>query len=230
MSYVAAGVAIAGLGTTIYGKIKAGQAQKKLENAQSPAYTPSQSISDYYDKALQRYSVNPYNSAQYQQQQQNIQNETAAGLQTLQGRGGAASGAGALVAGGQEAQLSNTAQAQQQGAQALGQLGQAAGAQTQQGEMTFDINQQQPFTRNYNLLAMKAGGANQLANAGIATFNSGLNSLASQQAMKKYGYLGGNQTNSATAPVGGYQSGQIPGYNQAAAGIPNLSSSTSLPY
>lgn len=201
MSFVAAGVGVAGLGTAIYGSIKAGQDQKKLEKAQSPAYTPSQSIADYYQKALDRYSLDPYQSAAYQQQQQNIQNQTATGLGTLQGNRSAIGGVGALVAGGQTAQLANTAQAQQQQGAALGQLGQAAGAQTQQGEMAFDVNSMQPFTRNYNLLAMKASGANQLANAGISSVNNAANSIGSQMAMKKYGYGGGNSQKPLTGPV-----------------------------
>src|ERR1700743_3495161 len=114
MSWVAAAVGAVGLGTTIYGDIKAHNQQNKLEKMSGPAYTPSMSIADYYNKALQRYSLNPYQSAAYQQQLQQIQNTTAAGLAGLQGRGAAIGGVGALTQNQNNAQLGATAMAEQQ--------------------------------------------------------------------------------------------------------------------
>src|SRR5579871_708198 len=103
MSYVAVGVAggsaLVGLGETAWKSIEAHKTQKELEGKQSPAYTPSQSIADYYQKALARYSLNPYQNAAYQQQLQNIQNAQAAGIQGLQDRRSAIGGVGAVVAG-----------------------------------------------------------------------------------------------------------------------------------
>jgi hypothetical protein len=226
MSWVAAAVGAVGLGTTIYGDIKAHKTQSQLANMKSPVYTPSQSIADYYNKALQRYSINPMQSATYQQSLQNAQQATAQGYNALQGRGAAVAGASALTAGQNNALLGATGQAQQQQAQALSQVGQAAGAQSQQQQQAFDINQQQPFTRNYNLLAMKAGGYNQIANAGLQTFGGAVNSYMQSNALGKYfGQQGGQQ-----APVGGYQSSQIPAYQQAAANIPGYSAGVQLPY
>lgn len=229
MSFVAAAVGAVGLGTTIYGDVKAHQQQTKLENAKSPAYTPSQSIADYYNKALQRYSQNPYQSAAYQQQLQQIQGSTAQGIGALQDRRSGIAGIGSLVQGANQGKLQATGMAEQQQGQNLAQLGQAAGAQAGQQSQAFDINQQQPFTRNFNLMAMKAGGFNQLANAGLQTFGGAVNSYMQSQSLNKYlgqGQVGGGKS----APQGGYQSGQIPAYQQAAAGIPNLSSSVQLPY
>jgi hypothetical protein len=187
-----------GAGETIYKGIQAHKTQEELERKQSLVYTPSQSIADYYQKALARYSLNPYQNAAYQQQLQNIQSAQAAGIQGLQDRRSAIGGVGAVVAGSQGAQLANTAAVQQQQSSALAQLGQAAGAQTQQQEQAFDINQVQPFTRNYNLLAMKAAGQNQVANAGLQTFNSGLNSLSNQMMLNKM--YGTNNGSSSPAP------------------------------
>lgn len=200
MSFVAAAVGAVGLGTSIYGDIKAHDTQKKLEKAQSPAYTPSQSIADYYAKALQRYSINPFQSATYQQQLQNTESQQASALNNLQGRREGVAGAGAIVQGSNNALLGATAAAQQQQGQALGQLGQAAGAQTQQQEQAFNINQTQPFERNYNLLAMKAAGANQLANSGLQTFNSSLNSLGQQMSLSKYLGTQSSGNNSSSTP------------------------------
>lgn len=218
MSFVAAAVGAVGLGTSIYGDIKAHDTQKKLEKAQSPAYTPSQSIADYYAKALQRYSINPFQSATYQQSLQNTQSQQSSALNNLQGRREGVAGAGAIVQGSNNALLGATANAQQQQAGALGQLGQAAGAQTQQQEQAFNINQTQPFERNYNLLAMKAAGANQLANSGLQTFNSGLNSVGQQMSLRKY--FGTNSNNGGSAP---YNLGGGAGAVYAQQGGQNLS-------
>lgn len=186
MSWVAAAVGAVGLGTSIYGDIKAHNAQKKLENAKSPTYTPSQSIADYYQKALQRYSVNPYQSAAYQQQLQNVQQSQANSLNSLQGRREGLAGVGAITANSNNAILGATGAADQRQAQALGQLGEAAGAQTGQQQTAFNINQQQPFERNYNLLAMKAAGANQVANAGEQTALSGAQGFGQNLALRNY--------------------------------------------
>lgn len=186
MSWVAAAVGAVGIGTSIYGSIKAHNEQKKLENAQSPTYTPSQSIADYYQKALQRYSVNPYQSAAYQQQLQNVQQSQANSLNSLQGRREGLAGVGAVTANSNNALLGATGAADQRQGQALGQLGEAAGAQTGQQQTAFNINQQQPFERNFNLLAMKAAGANQLANAGFQTAFSGATNAGKNLALSNY--------------------------------------------
>ena len=231
MSFVAAAVGAVGLGTSIYGDIKAHDTQKKLEKAQSPAYTPSQSIADYYAKALQRYSINPFQSATYQQQLQNTESQQASALNNLQGRREGVAGAGAVVQGSNNALLGATAAAQQQQGQALGQLGQAAGAQTQQQEQAFNINQTQPFERNYNLLAMKAAGANQVANAGLQTAVSGANSFGQNLALRNY--LNGQKQNQTTgsgfAPTSGnassvyaQQAGSNLGFNPQLAQAYNL--------
>lgn len=220
MSWVAAAVGAVGLGTSIYGSIKAHKEQKKLENAQSPTYTPSQSISDYYQKALQRYSVNPYQGAAYQQQLQSVQQSQANSLNNLQGRREGLAGVGAITANSNNALLGATGAADQRQAQALGQLGEAAGAQTGQQQMAFNINQQQPFERNYNLLAMKAAGANQVANAGMQTFQSGLNGVSQQMSLNKYfgGQNSGNTsggTQDLGAASGNYLYAQQPGQNMS---------------
>lgn len=214
MSWVAAAVGAVGLGTSIYGKIKAGQEQRKLENAQSPVFTPSRGIADYYNKALSRYNLNPYQTPLYQQQLQMAQGSTAAGLNALQGRGAALAGVGGLVSGQNNTLLNAGAMAQEQQAQALAQLGGAAGANAGQQMQAFDINSMQPFVRNYNLLAMKAGGANQLANAGLQTFNSAANSYGQQLALKNY--FGGQNSNTGSPNTnldtnGSWMYGQQPG-------------------
>lgn len=54
--------------------------------------------------------------------------------------------------------------------------------------MAFEVNQQQPFERKYNLLAMKAGAANQTANAGMSNIFGGLQNLQNYNLYnKEYG-------------------------------------------
>lgn len=217
MSWVAAAVGAVGLGTSIYGSIKAHDQQKKLENAKSPTYTPSQSIADYYQKALQRYSVNPYQSAAYQQQLQNVQQNQANALNNLQGRREGLAGVGAVQANSNNALLGATGAADQRQGQALGQLGEAAGAKTGQDQTAFNINQTQPFERNYNLLAMKAAGANQLANAGEQTALSGAQSFGQNLALRNYlrgqGSTGGGGIQNLGAASGNYLYAKQPGQN-----------------
>ena len=79
---------VGGIAQSIIGGIQAHKARKALENLKSPTYTPNQSILDYYNKALARYNINPYQSQLYKMQNQNIQRGIAQGLNALsQGRG-----------------------------------------------------------------------------------------------------------------------------------------------
>lgn len=177
-----------GLGQSIVGGIQAHKAQRKLEKLVS-SYTANQSIMDYYTKALNKYNVNPYSSALYRMQMQNADRGLTTGINALNDRKSVLGGISSLVQGRNDASLRAAAAAEGQQSQALGQLGQATAMKAQE-----DFK---PFEMKYNLLAMKAGGGNQIANAGLSNLYGGLGNISNYYAAKNaYGDSGGY--NSAT--------------------------------
>ncbi len=84
ISGVAGGLqTLVGLGQTIFGGGKARRTQRDLENYAN-SFQPNQSIMDYYNKSLAKYNANPYNSQQYQQQNNRINSNLATGIGALQ--------------------------------------------------------------------------------------------------------------------------------------------------
>ena len=165
--------AAVGLGQAIFGGIKAKKTQKELEGMQTPTYEGSESIMDYYNKALNRYNANPYQSQQYQYASNAANRNQAAGIGALQDRKSAVGGISRLTALGNDANLKAGVMAEQQQNQRFGQLGQAAGMKTQDELRQFQQNKLAPYEQKYNLLSMKAGAANQTTNAGMGNiFNS----------------------------------------------------------
>lgn len=165
-----------GLGQAVLGGIKAHKAQKQLENLQTPVYNQSKSILDYYNTALSRYNQNPYQSQQYQYANQQADRSMAAGINALQGRGGAVGAISRLSALRNDAALRAGVNAEQEQNQRFGQLGQAAQLKTNEGDKAFQYNQLAPYEKKYNLLAMKGAGGNQIANAGISNLFGGIQS------------------------------------------------------
>jgi hypothetical protein len=93
-----------------------------------------------------------------------------------------------LVAGANRASLGNIANAEQINSRALGQLGHAASAKSNEDKMAFNINEMQPFERKYNLLAAKASGGNKSVGAGISNIFGGFNAYKDMQsAQNTYG-------------------------------------------
>jgi len=169
-----------GLGAlqSLIGGGKAKKAQKQLENLQSPTYSKNQGITDYYNQALSRYNVSPTASAMYKRQMQNIGRNTATGLSAFQDRRSGQAGISSLLRGANDASLNAEVAAENQKNQRFNELGQATGMNANEDDKAFQYNQQQPYERKYNLLAMKAGAANQTANAGISNMFGGLNSIS----------------------------------------------------
>lgn len=174
----------AGIAQTIFGGIRAKKAQKELEKMQSPTYTPSQSITDVYNKALQRYNTNPYQSAFYKNQAQQVQRGVSQGLNALQGRGMALAGVNALVQGQNDAMLQTAATAEQQQAQRFNDLQQAAQQQAGQDQLAYQYNSLMPFERKSGLLSAKAAGGAATMNAGLSNIFGGLQSLSGMGAMR----------------------------------------------
>ena len=171
-------IAQAGIGAlqTIGGWIQQHKATKELEKLTN-SYKPNQSILDYYNKALQRYNVNPYQSSMYRHSMQGAERGLAGGISALQDRRSALAGVGKLVQGYNDASLKSAATAEGQQAQALGQLGQAAGMKTQE--------EKYPFELKYGLLASKASGGTSIANAGIQNLGNAASSYSQMQMLKK---------------------------------------------
>lgn len=129
-------------------------------------YQPNRSILDFYNKALQRYNVNPYTSALYTRQAEQARAGTAQGIAALADKRSTIAGLPRLIQGQNDAMLNAAAAAEGQQAQALSQLGQATGMKANEDRYKFE--------NKYNLLAMKAGAANQGVNAGIQNIFGGL--------------------------------------------------------
>src|SRR3990167_10706685 len=183
----------AGIVQSIIGGGKARRAEKEMERMVA-SYKPNASILDYYNKALQRYNVNPYTSQLYNQQQNMIRGGTAQGIANLQDRRSVLAGLPALIQNQNDSLLKAGAAAEGQQAQALGQLGQATGMKAQE-----DFK---PFEMKYNLLSAKAGGGAQTMNAGLGNIFGGLSNM-SQMAMIK-SFYGNDMNGSGDNGSGGY--------------------------
>jgi len=179
-----------GLAQTVGGWIQQRKATKALEKLQSPQYAQNKSILDYYNQALARYNVSPTDSAMYKRQTRDIDRGVSTGINALQDRRSATAGLSSLIRGASDARLDANVAAEQQRDQRFSQLGGATQMKVGEDDKAFHINQQQPFERKYNLLAMKAGGGNQIMNAGIANTFGGLQSYQNTAMLDKM--YGGN--------------------------------------
>src|SRR5689334_18250748 len=95
-SLVSAGQSAIGGLQAIIGGIKAAKYQRQLQKMVD-SYQPSAGILDFYNKALQRYSANPYTSSLYTNASNNIRSGTAQGLNQFQDRRSALAGIAPLV-------------------------------------------------------------------------------------------------------------------------------------
>lgn len=168
-----------GIGQTLFsGKHRA---EKRLEKLQTPTYGANQSILKYYNDALQRYNVNPYQSQQYQYANQKSNQNFASGINALQGRGSAVGGIAKLTALKNDADLRAGVQAEQSQSQRFGQLGGATQMKVSDDLRQYQQNVLAPYEKKYNLLALKASGANKTAGAGIQNIFGGLQGVQDNQ-------------------------------------------------
>jgi hypothetical protein len=159
----------AGVAQGIFGAIQAGKAQKQLNKLQSPQYKQNQSIMDFYNEALKRYNVSPTDSAMYKRQMQSVNRNMA---NALNGYGNES--VSSILRAGNDAALNANVAAEAERSNRFGQLGSAAGMKAGEDDKAFQFNQYMPFERKYNLLSQKAGGGNQIMNAGISNIFGGL--------------------------------------------------------
>ncbi len=158
--------AVGGLVQGLIGSGRARRAQRALERLQTPTTESDRGISDYYDMAR-----NPTNSLEYQLAQRNANSGVAQGLQAFQDRRSGLVGIGGLIR-----QRNNMLL--QAGASAQSRLGQATQMKAADNQRVWHINKYLPYEKQYNILAAKAGGANQLANAGFSNIFGGLQTAA----------------------------------------------------
>lgn len=192
----------AGLLQSVIGGIQAGRAQRQLSNLQSPKYTPNKSILDFYGEALNRYNVDPTQSAMYKRQVGDINRSVATATQGLQDRRSGTAGVSSLLRYMGDAKLKANVAAENERDQRFGVLGSAAGMKASEEGKAFQINEMMPFERKYNLLAAKAAGGNQVANAGLSNVFGGLQNLYNYNLLNKE-YGGGSKSAKAKSSYGG---------------------------
>lgn len=175
---IAAGVQTAiGLAQGIIGGIKAKKAQKALERLETPTYTQNQGILDYYNQALSRYGVSPTDSAMYKRQTQDINRNVSQGISSLQDRRSGLAGTSSILRAANDAKLNANVAAEQEKNRRFAELGGATQAKAGEDYKAFQYNKIAPYEKKYNLLAMKAGAANQAANAGMKNAFGGIQSM-----------------------------------------------------
>lgn len=159
---------------------------KKKENAlenYANTYQPNSSIMDYYNKALNNYSANPYTSAAYQNQTNQINRNLQGGIAASSDRRGGLSTLTGLVQGADDAEAKAGINAEATNRANLGLLGRATGMKSAE-----DFK---PFQMKYNLLAAKAGAAAKQKSMGLQNMFGGLSSAATALSG---GLLGSKQT------------------------------------
>lgn len=190
LSLLPAGIGlVGGIAQSIIGGIKQHKAVKALEKLQTPVYTPNKAIGDYYQQALNRYNVNPYQSNEYQYAQKQAQRALGTGIGALQDRGNALQGVAALVNATDNNMNRAAVNAQGQQNAAFGQLGNATNMKAGDDFKAFHYNVEAPYQKKYNLLSMKAGAGGQMLNAGLQNAFGGL-SNASMVAAGQQGQYG----------------------------------------
>lgn len=183
---------------TLFGGGRANKAQNEMEKM-IRNYKGSESIQDYYTKALNKYNMNPYNSAMYQLQSENARSGTAQGINALQDRRSALGGVSSLVANQNNNLLKAAAAAEGQQAQALGQLGQATAMKDREDKYKFEAK--------YNLLGAKAGGGGNIMNAGLSNLYGGIGNISDYAMVNRMYGNGGEGTANSSNSGGGYSDG-----------------------
>jgi hypothetical protein len=186
--------ALGGMLQGIIGSSRARRTQRELENLQTPTEQSNAAVNNLYAGA----NADPYSSSFYKMQQQNAGRATVNGLRGAQDRRGGLAIVGNLVRGQNDALLRAGATAEQQQQQ---RLAQATGFKVRDDQRLFDINKMMPYQKKFGLLAQKASGANQLANAGWKNLFGGLQTAA-------MGGVGGGGKSSGTPNYLSYGEGE----------------------
>ena len=108
---------------------------------------------------------------------QNLNRNVAGTINALQDRRSAIAGLPGLLRGASDASLNTEVAAENEKNQRFAQLGGATGMKAAEDRMAYQQNELAPFERKYNLLAQKAGAANQLTNTGLSNIFGGLQNM-----------------------------------------------------
>ncbi len=174
----AAASLIGGAAQAIFSGRKRKERALEEYNKNAPKYQQNAGILDYYNKALSRYDPNAYNSASYRKGQADINSNLVTGINAAQDRRSGLAAIGGLTVGANRAALGNIANAEKIQGVNLGALGNAARAKLGEDRMAFKVNEQDPFERQYNLLAMKAAQAAKTQNNGLQNIFNGLSNAS----------------------------------------------------
>lgn len=179
-----------GFAQSIFGGGARRAAEKDLEN-QVRNYKVSPGIIDYYNKALARYSTNPYTGQFYTNQSNQINRNLATGINAAQDRRSGLSAISTLTRGANDAASRAAATAEQLQGQQLGQLGAAAQAKNAAEQKKFDLK--------YNLTAQKAGQSATRENQGYQNVYGALSDYAKLKMLN--GESGGSTPYGKNNPV-----------------------------
>lgn len=170
--------AVVGAFQSIFSGRKKATREMEAISANSPMYSGSKPINDYYTQALARYNENPYQSQQYQVAAKNAMRGTATGLNALGDRRSAIGGVGRLI-GIQDQALDNAGvNAENQRNARFSQLAGATQMKNQDDLRKFDTNVMSPYQRKLQLATMKTQAANARFDAGLSNIAGAGMSLA----------------------------------------------------
>lgn len=185
---VLAAKALYGLGQMVFSKKKKNEKELEKVANNTPRYEGDSSVSDYYNLAKQRFSVNPTQSAMYKRNMGNIGKNTAAGISGLTDRRSGNAGIGALVQGADNAALDTEVQAEEEQGRRFGALGGATQMQNQDSLYKFKTNTIDPYQLKLQLAGMKAKASTDRYNAGVQTVNNAVNDGATLAVGKEWNF------------------------------------------
>lgn len=210
-SLIPAGLgALQGIGNIFFSGRK--KREKELEDlaSKAPRYGGDNSVSSYYQTALQMYGVDPTNTSLYKRSMNNIGKNTAAGISALSDRRSGLTGVAALSQGAEDAALNAEVQAENQKNQRFNELGGATQMQNQDNLFKFKTNTLDPYQLKLSLASMKAQAANSRYNNGQQSLMNGVNNGAAIINASDGGYngfFGRRKQNTATGV--GYEDPRI---------------------
>lgn len=170
---------LVGLGQSIFSGRKKAERQLNQLIDNAPKYSQNKSILDYYSKALQRYNVDPAQSALYKRNMQNINQGVSSGIAALGDRRSALAGTSSLLRAANDAKLNTEVAAEGQRDRRFGELGQATNMKANDERYMFENNELMPFDMRAQVKAQKLQGANQRSNAGMSNLFGGASTIFS---------------------------------------------------
>lgn len=170
---------LVGLGQSIFSGRKKAERQLNQLIDNAPKYQANKSILDYYNKALQRYGVDPAQSAMYKRNMQNINQGVATGVAGLQDRRSALAGTSSLLRAANDARLNTEVAAENERNRRFGELGSATNMKAGEERYMFENNELMPFDMRAQVKAQKLQGANQRSNAGMGNIFGGFSTIMS---------------------------------------------------